>query len=317
LHVIEGAIGRCDGSRTFTPLGPTLRDVWKKLDRTSRIVVGTGERNIVLVEDVPHPYGEDLRRCGAGGHLSKGNFVFSRSSVRRASIAAAASSALLLPVLFPITTANAAEPTCFGQTVTIMGTSGPDDLLGEPDVSDVIYGGGGDDVIFGAMDWTGPDEAPDLLCGGPGDDYVKGATGDDRLKGGDGDDVVNGSLGADVEKGNAGNDRIGEGSYEDADSADDVMRGGPGADYLLAGEGRDRMFGQSGADRLVDQECDGPTVLSGGNGRDYLESFESSLGGGTVCDSLADRVIGAGDIDTAKVDRLDRVNTVEHITRVR
>jgi len=253
----------------------------------------------------------------AGGHLSEATVVFSRTSLRRASIATAATSGLFLPALFPIPLAYAAVPTCFGQPVTIMGTSGPDDLFGEPDVSDVIYGGGGDDFIYGATDWTGPDEAPDLLCGGPGDDYLRGATGDDRLKGGGGDDIVNGSLGADVENGNAGNDRIGEGSYEDADSADDVMRGGPGADYLLAGEGRDRMYGQSGADRLIDQECDGPTVLSGGNGRDYLESFESSLGGGTLCDALADRVIGARDVDTAKVDRLDRVTTVEHITRVR
>jgi Ca2+-binding RTX toxin-like protein len=223
---------------------------------------------------------------------------------------------LLLPGLFLITTADAAVPTCFGQPVTMMGTSGPDFLTSEPDVSDVIHGGGGNDVIFGASEWTGSDEAPDLLCGGPGDDYVKGATGDDRLKGGHGDDEVNGSLGADVEKGNAGNDEIGEGSYEDADSADDVMRGGPGADYLIGGEGRDRMYGQSGADHLIDTECDGPTVLSGGNGRDYLESFDSSLSGGTVCDALADRVIGAGGIDTAMVDRLDVVNTAERITRV-
>jgi Ca2+-binding RTX toxin-like protein len=237
--------------------------------------------------------------------------------MRRASVAAAASSGLLLPALFPITVASAAEPTCFGQAVTIMGTSESDTITGDPDVSDVIYGGGGNDYIYGASEWTHRDEAPDLLCGGPGDDYLKGATGDDKLKGGVGDDEVNGSLGDDVERGNAGNDEIGEGSYEDADSADDVMFGGRGDDYLIAGEGRDRMFGQSGADRLIDTECDGPTVLSGGNGRDYLESFESSLGGGTVCDALADRVIGAGGIDTATVDRLDRVSTVERITRVR
>jgi Ca2+-binding RTX toxin-like protein len=40
-------------------------------------------------------------------------------------------------------------PTCFGQPATIVGTDGPDTLIGQSGVADVIYGGGGDDGIGG------------------------------------------------------------------------------------------------------------------------------------------------------------------------
>src|SRR4051794_1880657 len=49
---------------------------------------------------------------------------------------------------------------CDGKKVTIMGTPGPDHIVGKR-ASDVIYGGGGDDVI------TGGPHGKDTICGGP------------------------------------------------------------------------------------------------------------------------------------------------------
>jgi Ca2+-binding RTX toxin-like protein len=216
-----------------------------------------------------------------------------------------------------IAPAEAALPTCFGMTVTLMGTPGPDTLLGKAEVSEVIHGGGGNDTIIGG-EFYDSGTAPDLLCGGPGDDHVKGAPGNDKLNGGDGQDRVDGANGADLEQGNAGNDTVGAGSFSDADDADDVINGGNGNDEVLGGRGRDKLSGGGGADRLIDTECDGPTTLNGGAGNDYIESWSSSLAGwhDNICDQVADRVNGGGGTDTAEVDRRDSVVYVERLTRI-
>lgn len=213
--------------------------------------------------------------------------------------------------------AQAAVPTCFGKPATIVGTAGPDTLLGEDTVSEVIYGGGGNDVISGG-DFYGSADHPDLLCGGPGDDRVQGSAGNDKVSGGSGHDFVSGELGADVLHGNLGNDTLREESIAESDSVNDILRGGGGDDELIGGWGQDRLLGEAGADRLIDAECDGPTLLDGGAGDDYLESWSSSFEGwhGWLCDSVADRVIGNGGTDTAAVDRRDSVSTVERLTRV-
>lgn len=217
--------------------------------------------------------------------------------------------------------AQAATPTCFGEPATIVGTPGDDFLIGAGGASDVIYGGGGNDYILGGEfygDEDNPGDEPDLLCGGPGRDRVIGSPGDDKLNGGDGRDVVDGGNGADLEQGNAGNDRVGQGSFEDADSADDVIRGNGGRDHLIGGWGSDRLYGNAGADELIDNECDGPTVLRGGGGADYLESWSSSFDGwhGNVCSSVADRLSGGAGVDTAEVDRRDFTRRIEHLTRI-
>jgi Ca2+-binding RTX toxin-like protein len=237
-------------------------------------------------------------------------------------LARIAAGCCLAAALSPLTPAQATTtPTCFGRPATIIGTDGPDTLIGQGGVSDVIYGGGGNDVIVGG-DFYGddavPGSAPDLLCGGPGADRVTGSPGNDKLNGGDGNDYVDGGNGADLEQGNAGDDRVGKGSFADADRANDVSKGGTGNDTLAAGWGKDKLYGEAGADTLYDEECDGPTVLNGGGGKDYLESWSSSFEGwhGNVCSSVADRVAGGNGTDTAQVDRLDSVSTVERLTRV-
>ena len=227
-----------------------------------------------------------------------------------------AGSAMLAASAHGAVPAQASPPTCFGATVTIMGTAGDDVLIGSEDVQDVIYGGGGRDTIQGG-EFYADGTAPDLLCGGPGNDYVKGARGDDKLNGGDGDDVVDGSNGADVEQGNAGNDRVGGGSFDDDDDAADIQRGGPGKDTITTNRGSDRAYGQRGADRLIDTECGG-SLLHGGPGDDYIESWSSSFEGwqANICTGPADAIIGGRGTDTAEVNEHDSVFEVEELTHV-
>jgi Ca2+-binding RTX toxin-like protein len=236
---------------------------------------------------------------------------------RRASIGLASTAGILGALLIPVGSAAAATPTCFGQPVTMMGTEGPDELIGRSDVRDVIYGAGGDDYVSGG-DFYGAGAAPDLLCGGPGNDHLEGSPGNDKLNGGDGNDEVDGGNGADVEQGNAGDDTVGQGSFADADAADDISRGGIGNDTLYGGWGRDKLYGEAGNDTIYDSECDGPTVLDGGPGNDYLESWSSSFDGwhGNVCSSVADSVAGGTGTDTAQVDQLDSVSAVERLTLI-
>lgn len=82
--------------------------------------------------------------------------------------------------LAPASAAPAAVE-CGGQSVTIVGTAGNDDLRGTSG-PDVIHSLAGDDTISG----LGGD---DLLCGGDGTDELTGGSGDDGLWGGrDGED---------------------------------------------------------------------------------------------------------------------------------
>jgi Ca2+-binding RTX toxin-like protein len=119
-------------------------------------------------------------------------------------------------------------PTCMGQEVTDLGTSGNDVLTGTDGV-DVILGRGGTDRIQARG-------GPDLICGGEGNDHLQGAAGDDRATGGPGADVLAGGIGADLLKGKDG---------------PDTFRGYIGADRLYGENGNDLLIGKTGADRLV------------------------------------------------------------------
>lgn len=220
--------------------------------------------------------------------------------------------AALLPAAGGV--AQGATPLCFGQPATIVGTAGNDTLVGRADVADVIYGGGGNDRISGG-DFYDAGTAPDLLCGGPGADDISGSPGNDKVNGGDGNDVVEGGNGADLVQGNAGDDRVDRGSFADADSKNDTLRGGGGNDILVAGWGADKAYGQGGNDQLIDSECVGATVLVGGPGSDYFESYWSSFDG-TACGSTgsADRLDGGDGTDTAKATRNDTRVSIEKVT---
>ena len=74
------------------------------------------------------------------------------------------------------------DPTCQGKTATILGTDGPDYLLGTKK-ADVISAGDGDDTIRGF-------KGNDIICAGFGDDLVNGGLGNDQVFGQGGNDEI-------------------------------------------------------------------------------------------------------------------------------
>ncbi len=127
----------------------------------------------------------------------------------------------------------AALVTCDGLEVTILGTSGPDELIGTSG-PDVIHGLGGDDVIRGL-------EGADTICGGAGADDIQGGNHADRIFGNHGSDVIYGRGGHDTIFGGPGHDTI---------------YGGTGDDYLAGKKGLDNLHGGNGADTLIGNEDD-------------------------------------------------------------
>jgi choice-of-anchor B domain-containing protein len=145
-------------------------------------------------------------------------------------------------------------PSCRGMEATIVGTAGPDELVGTkgPDVivagagADRIRGRGGDDVICAG-------KGADDVRGGKGADRSYGGRGADRIRGGGDDDLIVGGRGGDRLRGGGGEDELRGGSGRDrihGGAGDDELRGGRGADRLNGGPGDDRCRGGRGRDRL-------------------------------------------------------------------
>jgi hypothetical protein len=118
---------------------------------------------------------------------------------------------------------------------------------------------------------------------------IRGTDEDDRLDGTRKRDVICGLGGDDLIRGLGGND---------------VIRGGRGRDRLYGGRGNDRIAGQSGADRLVGGP--GSDRLYGNRGNDSLSARDGRR---------RDRLVGGRGRDRAKVDRADRVRSVERVFR--
>jgi serralysin len=162
---------------------------------------------------------------------------------------------------------------------------------------DVVYGLGGDDTITdgGFEGWDGYEPADattrDYLRGGDGNDQISGGDHFDDLNGNEGNDTVHGDAGddwvvggkdhdmlfgddaADLVYGNLGNDT------GDGGAGNDVVRGGQGDDSLTGGAGNDWLSGDLGDD-----------TLSGGAGADVFHSF-----GEAGIDRVTDFNPGEGD----------------------
>jgi Ca2+-binding RTX toxin-like protein len=224
---------------------------------------------------------------------------------------------VLVGLSVPAMSAQAAAPTCFGKVATIVGTAGPDTLVGQSGVSDVIYGGGGDDHISGGEFYSDdaiPGAAPDLLCGGPGADVMGGSPGNDKMDGGDGNDEVRGNLGADVMQGGIGGDRLIDESIADMDAKNDILRGGSGNDQLTTAWGVDKAYGDAGNDTIVDSECS-TSYLYGGPGADTFESWHSSFED-AGCNDQKDFIDGNDGSDRATASGGDSITRVEDVQRV-
>ena len=127
---------------------------------------------------------------------------------------------------------------------------------------------------------------------------IRGTNEDDRLIGTRKKDVICALAGNDTVRGLGGND---------------VVRGGAGRDRVYGGKGNDRLYGDAGPDLPKGQR--GRDRLVGGTGRDRLS-------GGPGNDSLSgrdsgrlDRLSGGRGRDRAKVDKRDRIRSIERISR--
>lgn len=112
--------------------------------------------------------------------------------------------------------------------IKIYGYWGDDQLLNDTAIRSSIYGGGGDDLLFGGSN-------SDRLEGGAGDDCLVGRDGNDMLDGEDGDDDL---------WGGDGSDSLGGGN------GDDSLHGGNGFDWLFGEHGHDKLDG--GRDGVCD-----------------------------------------------------------------
>jgi Ca2+-binding RTX toxin-like protein len=115
---------------------------------------------------------------------------------------------------------------------------------------------------------------------------IRGTAKRDVLSGTRKRDVICGLGGRDTIRGLGGNDVIRGGS------GNDRAIGGPGRDFIAGDAGNDALYGQGGADRLF-----------GGKGRDRLDGGKGR-----------DQVTGGSGRDRAKIDRNDRVRSVEKAT---
>ncbi len=179
---------------------------------------------------------------------------------------------------------------------------GNNDTFGT-DLSDLIFGEGGNDTLRGSSTGTSTTDN-DSLYGGAGNDSLDGGTGNDLINGGSGADTLVGGDGADTLSyvgdtagvtvtintnptlgigGDAQGDSIAASSFE-------ALEGGSGNDSLTATVLNATMVGNAGADTLV-QNTSGSNSLDGGTGNDSLASGagNDSLIGGAGDDVLFDR----------------------------
>jgi len=114
--------------------------------------------------------------------------------------------------------------------VVLSGSEGNDrlEVRHSLDVSAEIFGGAGDDRIFGAKrsNWIYGQAGNDFLCGGGADDLLRGGAGDDSLMGLAGRDQLFGDAGW------------------------DTLCGGLGDDELTASRTEDRLIGKAGRDQI-------------------------------------------------------------------
>jgi Ca2+-binding RTX toxin-like protein len=178
--------------------------------------------------------------------------------LRRMKFAVPATGVLLALAPGVVGSAQAADPTCFGQTVTV------NLALGQTPTN-------GDDVIYGTA-------GPDIIDALEGNDYVCSLSGDDIVRGGGGVDNLFGGTGADQIGGGAGEDNLVGGDDPDllqGAANNDTARGGRGDDMVTGGKGDDDLGGGAGNDKVAGNE--GTDTCNGSAGFDQVVTCEVTI----------------------------------------
>ncbi|WP_442937591.1 calcium-binding protein [Nostoc sp.] len=159
---------------------------------------------------------------------------------------------------FDVFNANSTQSTIFNKnTVTFLNDLN-NNVNGFDNSDDVINGQGGDDIIDGKS-------GNDLLRAGAGNNTLIGGAGDDTLS-------ANGydSSGDNLFFGGDGND-----SLENSGSGSSTLNGGAGDDILISGYSN-ILIGGAGDDTLNADYSSGDNLLSGGDGNDSFDLYNSS-----------------------------------------
>ncbi len=170
---------------------------------------------------------------------------------------------------------------------TIYGGTGNDTIFGRDD-ADTIFGGVGNDVLDGGIDddLINGEDGDDTIFGGQGNDVINGGEGQDLIYGGLGDDTIQGNLDDDTIYGDEGNDTITGSLTNDlvfGGTGDDEIRGGTGDDTLYGDDGNDFVQGGYGDDSITGGAGDdslnggfGNDVIAGNDGSDTIAGFDGN-----------------------------------------
>jgi Ca2+-binding RTX toxin-like protein len=241
---------------------------------------------------------------------------------------------------------------CAATKVTVKTGKGDDDITLSQDLKiptlleggpgiDWIQGGGGNDVIWGGLQFSGNDSA-NVLFGGGGNDYLVGFGGDDELWGGTGSDLLRPGFGQDVVYG--GSEPAGAGAKFDTvtygdrwdnvnvsldgfandgeagendniapdvenvtgGSGNDTLTGNQHSNTLAGGLGDDTLDGRGGRDLFEAPNAFYPDKLNGESGNDVLSGGPAGSKGETLDGGIGtDLVTYAGRIDGIVI-RLDQ-----------
>ena len=130
-----------------------------------------------------------------------------------------------------VTETTAAKFLCFGTEATIVGTLGPDAILGTTG-NDIIVTRTGDDSINSLS-------GDDFICTGDGNDSINADIGNDKIDSGKDMDSINAGSGNDQVLSGDDTDSINGGSGDDiigSGNGIDVVNGGPGVDVCTNAE---------------------------------------------------------------------------------
>ena len=169
----------------------------------------------------------------------------------------------------------------------------------------LVFGGGGDDVIYGAANAADGD----ILFGGAGNDTIYGQAGNDEIIAWTGDDTLYGGPGIDLLEGEAGNDTLYSGDGIDAlygDEGNDILHADGGTNALYGGADDDTFYVYDGTNNMIYGGADissGDTLsysnLTTGVGVLFSgETISTTHDGAGDTISGVETIYGSGNIDT-------------------